>query len=201
MDEDETRALLRLRDELERRVMRLQRELEDSRRALTLIERMIVRRGFQKPALVEEEEGEEGGEEVKVEGGMEAGEGVTVEVGGVGEGLPIRGRDGTLLGRLRVEERDLYFYPREDLPFTESIPPFHPFLIERVLAGMRASDEDRASRGEITPDEVLSFEVSTEDGRLKMLAIHNYGGERRLREIQSSLRWAFEKMYEKLGAR
>lgn len=181
MDEDETRVLLRIRDELERRIIRLQRELEDSRRALTLIEKMIVRRGFQRPTV---------GEEVKIEEGME------------GEtGISIKGRDGTLLGRLKVEGRDLYFYPREDLPFTDSIPPFQTFLIERVLAGMKASDEERASRGEITPDDVLSFEVSTEGGRLKMLTIHNYGGERRLREIQSSLRWAFEKMYEKLGAK
>ncbi|MBS7638632.1 hypothetical protein KEJ49_07130 [Candidatus Bathyarchaeota archaeon] len=186
MDEEETRDLLKVRDELERRIMRLQRELEDSRRALILIERMIVRKGFQKPTVPEEVEGVRMEE---VEGGEE-------EVG-----VSIRGRDGTLLGHLRVEERDLYFYPREDLPFTESIPPFRAFLVEKVLMGMRASDEDRASRGEITPDEVLSFEVSTEDGRLKMVAIHNYGGERRLREIQSSLRWAFEKMYEKIGAR
>lgn len=184
MDEEETRALLKVRDELEGRIMRLQRELEDSRRALILIERMIVRKGFQKPAV-----SEEGRTEEEMEGGEE-------EIG-----VSIRGRDGTLLGRLRVEGKDLYFYPRGDLPFTESIPPFKAFLIEKVLAGMRASDEGRASRGEITPDDILSFEVSTEGGRLKMVAIHNYGGERRLREIQSSLRWAFEKMYEKLGAR
>ncbi len=28
--------------------------------------------------------------------------------------------------------------------------------------------------------------------------MRNYGGERRLREIRSSLRWAFDKMYEKI---
>jgi hypothetical protein len=190
MEEDEARALLRIRDELERRIMRLQRELEDSRRALALIERRIVRGGFQRPIAAE---GEEGGGEAPDELGEVEGE--------VEEGISIRGRDGTLLGRLRVEGRDVYFYPREDLPFTESIPPFQAFLIERVLAGMRASDEGRASRGEISPDDVLSFEVSTEGGRLKMVAIHNYGGERRLREIQSSIRWAFEKMYEKLGSK
>lgn len=186
MEEDEARALLRIRDELERRIMRLQRELEDSRRALALIERRIVRGGFQRPIAAEG--GEAPDELGEVEGEAE-------------EGVSIRGRDGTLLGRLRVEGRDVYFYPREDLPFTESIPPFQAFLIERVLAGMRASDEGRASRGEISPDDVLSFEVSTEGGRLKMVAIHNYGGERRLREIQSSIRWAFEKMYEKLGSK
>jgi hypothetical protein len=30
------------------------------------------------------------------------------------------------------------------------------------------------------------------------ISIRNYGGERRLREIHSSLRWAFDKMYDKL---
>jgi hypothetical protein len=45
---------------------------------------------------------------------------------------------------------------------------------------------------------VLSFEVATDGERIIGITIRNYGGERRLREIQSSLRWAFDKMYEKL---
>jgi hypothetical protein len=33
---------------------------------------------------------------------------------------------------------------------------------------------------------------------LKALHVRNYGGERRLREINSSLRWTFDKMYDKI---
>jgi len=33
---------------------------------------------------------------------------------------------------------------------------------------------------------------------LTRLMIQNYGGERRLREIRSSLRWTLERMYEKI---
>jgi len=33
---------------------------------------------------------------------------------------------------------------------------------------------------------------------LKGLRVSNYGGERRMREITSSLRWTLDKMYDKI---
>jgi hypothetical protein len=63
---------------------------------------------------------------------------------------------------------------------------------------MNATDEGRATSGELSPDETLSYDVITDGERILQIVIRNYGGERRLREIQSSLRWAFEKMHEKL---
>jgi len=63
---------------------------------------------------------------------------------------------------------------------------------------MRSSDENRAAMGEVSPEDVLAYEVSNEGERLLSLVVRNYGGERRLREIRSGLRWTFDKMYEKL---
>ncbi|MFQ6053867.1 MAG: hypothetical protein ACE5OO_06555 [Candidatus Bathyarchaeia archaeon] len=168
--EEETRKLLNIRDGLEKRIERLQAEIEDLKRAVEGIDGLIVRRGFRKPTPSTVEEG----------------------------AISIKAKDGTLLGTLQVSEGEVLFTPRGDLAFETSIPPFQSFFIERVLENMRATDEGRASRGEIPPDEILSYEVSTEEGRLVGLSIQNYGGERRLREIRSSLRWTFDKMYEKL---
>ena len=36
------------------------------------------------------------------------------------------------------------------------------------------------------------------DSMSQQITVTNYGGERRLREINSSLRWSFDKMYDKL---
>jgi hypothetical protein len=63
---------------------------------------------------------------------------------------------------------------------------------------MRSTDEDRATRGEIDSKDILSYDVQAEGETIRSLVVHNYGGERRLREIQSSLRWSFDKMYDKL---
>lgn len=170
MSQDETRRLLRIRENLERRINRLQTEIEDLRRGIAVIDKVIVKRGFRQPIQEEEEE----------------------------EAFSIKAKDGTVLGSMQMDEREIVFIPRGDLNFTTSIPPFQSFLIDRVLANMKASDENRAARGEIPPEDVLYYEVSADGERLLRVVVRNYGGERRLREIRSSLRWTFDKMYEKL---
>ena len=63
---------------------------------------------------------------------------------------------------------------------------------------MKKTDQERSTNGELDPGEILEYEIQEEDGKLTQLSIHNYGGERRLREINSSLRWTFDKMYDKI---
>jgi hypothetical protein len=63
---------------------------------------------------------------------------------------------------------------------------------------MKTTDEARAATGEITPEQVLSYSVDLDGETIRGLLIRNYGGERRLREIQSSLRWSLDKMYDKM---
>ena len=99
---------------------------------------------------------------------------------------------------MQIENHTIIFTPEEPFEFTLDIPPFESFLIERVLDNMRKTDQERSTNGEIDPGEILEYEISDEDGKLVSLTIHNYGGERRLREINSSIRWTFDKMYDKL---
>lgn len=175
VSEEETRRLLRIRSDLERRMGRLQAEIGDLRKAVAEIDNIIVRHGFRQPTTEMDEKREE-------------------DTGSIS----VKTKDGTVLGLLQVDEREITFVPRDGLAFTASIPPFQSFLIDRVLANMRSSDENRAATGEIPPEDVLAYEVSTEGERLLRLVVRNYGGERRLREVRSSLRWTFDKMYEKL---
>ena len=172
--EDETRKLLMVREGLEDRIRRLEVEIGDLKKAIAGIDKSIVRQGFRKPVPP------------KVDVNP------VVEVGGDG-GMTIKSKDGTTLGHLQIEEEIITFIPVESLAFTVAIPPFQSFFLERVLGNMKATDEGKTPGGE-----VLSFDVATDSERIMGITIRNYGGERRLREIQSSLRWAFDKMYEKL---
>ena len=86
----------------------------------------------------------------------------------------------------------------EGLLFKVDTPPFQAFLLSRVLEQMKKRDEEAVKRGEIMPEEVLSYEVVIEKDIIKEIIITNYGDERRLREIRTSSRWTFEKMYEKI---
>lgn len=179
--EEETKKLLSFREDIERRIGQLQSEIEDLRRAISEIDRRIVRQGFRQPVPTQ----------AKLEPPTEA---VTEE-----EDLSsVKSRDATVLGTLRVDEAEIVFEPRGDLVFTTDIPPFQSFFIDRVLSNMRSTDEGRVAAGEIPPEEILSFDVQTDGNRILRVVVRNYGGERRLREIRSSLRWAFDKMYEKI---
>jgi hypothetical protein len=178
--EDETRKLLKIREDLDRRIGRLTVEIEDLQKAIAEIDKTIVRQGFRQPLPAK----------------MEGKPIIERDVDG---GTSIKSKGGITLGHMEVEEDVIVFNPIESLYFTVSIPPFQSFFLERVLGNMKATDEAKVAGGEALPDKVLSFEVVTDGERIIGITIRNYGGERRLREIQSSLRWAFDKMYEKLS--
>lgn len=154
----------------------LQLEMRDVERALAEIDRVIVRKGFQQPAP---EAAEDSGSSEE-------------------DSVSIKAKDGTVLGTVQIGEREIIVVPSEGIDFSVSTPPFQSFLVDRVLANMRSSDETRVSNSEIPPEDVLSFEVSTDGERIRRMVVRNYGGERRLREIRSSLRWTFDKMYDKM---
>jgi hypothetical protein len=175
--EEETRKLLKIREDLEKRINHLQLEAEDLKRIMVEIDRHIARLGFRQPIPA------------------------TVRAASVDEYqgmITIKSKEGAILGHINVEEDVIYFTPQESIPFTTSIPPFQSFFVERVLYNMKATDETRAAEGELSPDSILSYEVIAEGDKILKLRISNYGGERRLREIQSSLRWTFDKMFDKI---
>lgn len=190
--ESDIRKLLKMRADLEERTEQLQTEIEDLNLAMAEIDKAIVRQGFQQPSPVfqamkpTELKPEEHKQPAKV----------TPEP--TADGSSMQAKDGTILGRVQIDDDKIVFTPREGLTFMTSTPPFQSFLLDRVLANMRTSDETRAATGEITLEQVLSYEVEADGEVIKTLAVHNYGGERRLREIQSSLRWSLDKMYDKM---
>ena len=186
--ESDTKKLLEYREIMEAKLAELEQEIIDVRRAVAILDRLIVSQGFRTPTPQPAQE---------LPAGQEPG---TKEepVTGDGETTSITSKDGTVLGKLRVESRDLTFKPQPEYVFTVDIPPFQSFLIDRVLANMSTNDQERAAKGEIAGEEALSFEVVEDGGRLLEIRVRNYGGERRLREISSSLRWSLDKMYDKL---
>lgn len=186
------RKLLKMRTDLEERVEQLQTEITDLKAAMSEIDKAIVGQGFRQPTTVFQP--------LKP---MEAG---PVEPKPFEPRLPepqtdgsaIQAKDGTVLGRVQITNEMIVFTPREGLTFITSTPPFQSFLIDRVLANMKTTDETRATSGEIAPDQVLNYQVVADGEAITSLVVHNYGGERRLREIQSSLRWSLDKMYDKM---
>jgi len=198
--ESDIRKLLKMRADLEERADQLQSEIDDLKVAISVIDKGIVTQGFRQP----ETDSTSGFQAMKLPETKlsERPAAKPVEVASssepVTDGSSIQAKDGTVLGRVQITNDTIIFIPRQGLSFTTSTPPFQSFLLDRVLANMRTMDETRAATGEITPDQVLSYSLEADGEVIRELTIRNYGGERRLREIQSSLRWSFDKMYDKV---
>jgi len=86
--------------------------------------------------------------------------------------------------------------PAEGLAFNVNTPPFSSFLVERVLAKMQEKDREAAERGEITPEEILSYNITRDGDIIREITIRNVTPERS-RELKSAVLWTLEKMYEK----
>jgi len=110
--------------------------------------------------------------------------------------VPLKTVGGDLLANLYVAKDLMRVVPAEDKSFSVDTPPFMAFLVERVLAKMQEKDREAAESGEITPEKILSFDISREGDEIREITIRNVGAERS-REIKSSIRWTLEKMYEK----
>jgi hypothetical protein len=187
--ESDTKKLLEIREAMEARLAELEQEIIDLRRAVATLDRLIVSEGFRTPTASPAREPPADGQEPGPR---------DEPVPGDGETTSITSKDGTVLGKLRVKGAVLTFKPQPEHGFTVDIPPFQSFLVDRVLANMSSTDRERAAKGEIAEGEALGFEVKADGGRLTEITVRNYGGERRLREINSSLRWSLDKMYDKL---
>jgi hypothetical protein len=199
-DENETKKLLGFKASLETRLREINQEMTDIRTALEEINGLLVTTGFRTfstpttstPIHVPSPEPEnlvpDGETTMTTPPSPPPSE----------EELSITGKDGTQLGTIIVEENTLVFTPSEVFQFTTDIPPFRSFLLERVLDNMRRTDQERASNGELEPQDILEYTVETDGDRISKLSITNFGGERRLRELNSSLRWTLDKMYDKL---
>ena len=199
--ENETKKLLEFKHTLEIRLNEIEAEMADIKKALEQIYGIIVKTGFRtfsvpevtspKPKPKPEPEDAQEEPELQIEPKPSPHPADDDE-------MSITGKDGTLLGSLVVDGGTLVFTPSDVFEFTTDIPPFQSFLIERVLDNMRRTDQERSSNGELDPQEILEYSLETDRDKIISLSITNYGGERRLRELNSSLRWTLDKMYDKL---
>ena len=189
-NEKDTKKLLKFRESMENRIQEIQIEMQDLQKAIEELDKLIVNTGFRTFTTADTLPREEKTEAVtEVIEKIEPGE----------DQISITSKDGTVLGTMNVQDHSIIFTPSASFEFKLEIPPLQSFLIERVLDNMRKTDQERSTNGELDPGEILEFEAQEQDGKLTQLIIHNYGGERRLREINSSLRWTFDKMYDKIS--
>src|SRR2546428_13834787 len=104
---------------------------------------------------------------------------------------------GVLFADLKIQGLDFRIILNEKFRFDVISPPLKSFLLAKVLEPMQARDVEAAHKGELSPHNVLSFNVDQEGTLLKEGWVKNYGDDRRLNERRNAVRWTFRRSYEK----
>ena len=188
-EKENTQFLLEVRNGLQERLDSLKTEINDLEAAIKKIDEYIVKQGFRRLSIdpvrmtVVAEDNENSLVASPADGQMQS---------------SIKSKNGTTLGVVVVQENVLHFQPSREFNFEVEVPPFQSFFIDRVLENMRKMDQERAENREIELDDILTYEVSEENGLIKAIKISNFRDDRRLSEIRSSLRWTLDKMFDKI---
>jgi len=117
------------------------------------------------------------------------------------DSTPIMTTDGVRIASLTVGPTSLQVVPETSVNLDSNSPPLRSFLVAKVLEPMQTKDKEAATAGSLPPDNMLTYDVEQEEGRLKAIVVQNYGDDRRLLELKNAIRWTLRRMYEKTSGK
>jgi hypothetical protein len=111
--------------------------------------------------------------------------------------IPLKTMADEALALMYFDKQTIHVMPDESKNFNVNTPPFTNFLVEKVFSKMQEKDKELVRLGQLTPDKMFSYNIVREGDLIREIIIKNVD-EDRLKELKSSVRWTFEKMYEKM---
>jgi len=193
VDSEKMKALLAFKQKLEKRIEELNVETKEAEATLEMVNQILLEKGFKRGDIKEVTQPVT--EEIPVPTAKEkAGVPSVQEPESV---IPLKTLNEEPLAIIYVEKDSLHVLPDESKSFSVTTPPFNHFLVERILARMQEKDTELVRMGQLTPDKMFSYNIVREGDLIREIVFRNVD-EERLKELKSSLRWTFEKMYEKM---
>jgi hypothetical protein len=111
--------------------------------------------------------------------------------------IPLKTMADEPLALIYFEKQSIHVLPDESKKFSVNTPPFTNFLVEKVFAKMQEKDKELVRLGQLSTEKMFSYNIVREGDLIREIIIKNADDER-LKELKSSIRWTFEKMYEKI---
>lgn len=111
-----------------------------------------------------------------------------------------RDKGGETIAVAQVTRGKVVVEPVAEVALKSDTPPFKSFLLGKILAGMKAKDDELVSRGRLERGREIRFSTSERGGRISNLTIENYRDSERLTEILNTVSWTFSRMLEKGSA-
>jgi len=184
--DDELRRNADLKLWIETRIAQLQEEIDRLKEALSVIDSVLRASSF-KPAAA-------------LAAGPRAPLAEENEL--TGEPIPEirelkKDRGGETIAVAQVTRQKLKIEPVAEVTLKAETPPFRSFLLGKILAGMKAADEDSVGKGRLKKGEELKYSVSEKGGKISALVVENYREKERMTEILNTVAWTFSRMLEK----
>jgi hypothetical protein len=178
VEEEKIKKMAKFRTILEKRVQDMETELEGLRALLGFVDDILLEGGFKR---------------VKIDRPASS---VLQPSEKLENFIPIKTVTGVLLANLFIKENSMHIILAKERQFNIHTSPFTSFFVERVLMKMQEKDQEAMRNGEITPEQMLTYNISRDGDFIREIIIRNTTPER-LRELRSTIRWTLEKMYEK----
>lgn len=168
--EYDIKRIAELREWLDDMIKEKERELDNLKYTLLLIDNLLKTSSF-KPATVLSEE-----PEIR----------------------QLKSKDGILLANAYISKDTITIVPVSDLKLSQNMPPFQSFFINRILEGMKSKDMERLKEDNLSKDDILEYKVDEESSHIKSITIKNYRDKNRLKEILNACEWVLARMVEKI---
>jgi len=178
---EKMRKLTVVKEMLERRIANTEAELAEHKTLLEFVNQTLLEKGFKRAEIAKP----------KRQGPQSRPPVVEYETV-----IPLKAATGKLLANLYTSGESMRVVVAEGEAFNVKTPPFHQFLVERVLSKMQEKDREAVGRRELPQAKALAYELILEGDTLKEIQIRNLTADR-LRELRSSIHWTLEKMHEK----
>ena len=210
-DSEKMKSIVALKKRLEQQLEKLTAESKEVQAALDTVNGILVEKGFKRGDIKEVPETtappmphevvlpkpEPEPAKVIVQHASEASRPTPQRMPEQESVIPLKTMTEEPLALIFFDKQAMHVLPDESKNFSVSTPPFNNFLVEKVFAKMQDKDGELVRTKQLTQDKAFSYSVVHEGDLIREIVIRNVD-EERLRELKSSIRWTFEKMYEKM---
>lgn len=182
--EDDLRRNAELKLWMENRIAELQEEMDRLKEALAVIDSVLRASSFKPAAALAPSR-------TSPVGGAE-------EEGAIPEIRELkRDRGGETIAVAQITRERLKIEPVAEANLKADTPPFKSFLLGKILAGMKAADDDAVQKGRLKKGDELRYSLAEKGGKIHSLTVENYRERERMTEILNTVSWTFSRMLEK----
>nr|AIE96937.1 hypothetical protein [uncultured marine thaumarchaeote AD1000_88_E07] len=107
-----------------------------------------------------------------------------------------KNKDGKIIANATVTPEQVSIVLEDNIGLTEEIAPLRSFFVERIIGGMKKSDDKLVENGEINEESVINCIINKNGSSIREIIIKNYREKNRVDEIISTATWSLTRMIE-----